>query len=127
MVNCLIFSICYFQLHKKITFIKLLLNKEIDDGGNCRLECFLKLQHCQLIWFLFAGFKNMILCSVHSIKFMKYVFPSKISFVTTSTRIVKYESCVVKSNLALIQETLISPSTPSRLALLHKFLIASLW
>ena len=62
----------------------------------------LKLWHCQITWYLFAGFKTIILCSIHSIQFVKYVFSAKIWFVKTSTKIVKYESRVVKSNLGLI-------------------------
>ena len=53
-----------------MTFTKLLRDKEIDDDGNC-WWVFLKLCHCQIIWYLFAGFKAMILCSVHSIWFVK--------------------------------------------------------
>ena len=34
----------------------------------------MKLWHCQIIWYLFAGFKAIILCSVHSRWFVKYVF-----------------------------------------------------
>ena len=37
MVNCLSFSICYFQLGKTM-FTKLLLNKQIDDSGNCTVS-----------------------------------------------------------------------------------------
>ena len=43
--------------------------------------------------------KTIILCSVSSIWFVKYVFFAKIWFLKTSTRIVKYESRVVKANL----------------------------
>ena len=42
--------------------------------------------------------KTVIVCSVHSMGFVKFVFSTKIWFVKTSTRIVKYESRVVKSN-----------------------------
>ena len=58
----------------------------------------LKLSQCRIIWYLLAGFKTIILCSVHSIRFVKYVFFAKIWFVKTSTGIVKYESRVVKLN-----------------------------
>ena len=68
---------------------KLLLDKEIDDAVNC---------HWRIVWYLFAGFKIMILCSGHPIWFMNYVFSVKIWFVKNSTRIVKYESQIVKSN-----------------------------
>ena len=53
---------------------------------------------CRIIWYLFAGLKPIILYSVHSILFVKYLFSSEIWFVKTSTRIVKYESRVVKSS-----------------------------
>ena len=36
--------------------------------------------------------KTIILCFVHSMCFVKYVFPAKIWFVKTSTKIVKCES-----------------------------------
>ena len=68
----------------------------------CRLWLkitFLKLWHCQIICYLFAGFKAIVLCSVHSIWFVKYVFSNKIWFVKTSTRIMKYEPRVGKSTL----------------------------
>ena len=47
---------------------------------------------------ILAGFKTIILCSVHSIRFVKYEFSTEIWFVKTPKRIVKYESRVVKSN-----------------------------
>ena len=59
---------------------------------------FLKLWHCQIIWNLFLGLKIIILCFVHTVWFVKYVFFAKIWFVETSVRIVKYESRIVKSN-----------------------------
>ena len=59
---------------------------------------FLKLSQCAIIWYLLAGFKGIISCSVHSIRFVKNAFSTKLWFVKTSTRIVKYESRVVKSN-----------------------------
>ena len=62
---------------------------------------FLKLWCCQIIWLLFAGFKTIIFCFVHTIWFMKYVFPVKICFVKTLIRIMKYKSHVIKSNLIL--------------------------
>ena len=59
---------------------------------------FLKLWHCQIIWYLFESFKTIILCSPCSVWFVKYVLSAKIWFVKTSTRIVTYESWVVKLN-----------------------------
>ena len=40
----------------------------------------------------------LILCSDHSIWFVKYVFYDKIWFIKTSARMLKFESQVVKSN-----------------------------
>ena len=34
----------------------------------------LKLWHCWMIWYLFARFKTVILCSGHFVWFVKYVF-----------------------------------------------------
>ena len=45
--------------------------------------------------------KTIIVCSVHSIRFVKYVSFAEILFVKTSTRIVKYKLRVLKSNPAL--------------------------
>ena len=58
----------------------------------------MELGHYLKIWYLFTGFKTMIFCSVGSMWFMKYKFSAKIWFVETSTRIVKYESQVIKSS-----------------------------
>ena len=41
---------------------------------------------------LFVAFKTKVLCSVHSIWFVKHVFSAKIQFLKTSIRIVKCES-----------------------------------
>ena len=61
---------------------------------------FLKLWHCRIIWYLFVGFKTIILCSVNSIRFVKmWVFLLK--YVKTSTTVVKYESRVVKLTLVI--------------------------
>ena len=57
-----------------------------------------KIMNCPIIVYLFAGLKTIILCSVHPKLFVKYVFLTKYWFVKTSTRIVKYESQVVKLN-----------------------------
>ena len=58
---------------------------------------------CQIIWCLFAGLKPIILRSVHSIWFMKYICLAEMWFVKTSTRIVKHESQVVKLNPVMLQ------------------------
>ena len=57
-----------------------------------------KLWYYQIIWYLFAGFNTIILCSVHSIWFVKYLFSAKIWFVKSSTRIMKCKSQVIKLN-----------------------------
>ena len=93
MVNCLIFSICYFRLGKRWCLQNLYSKKEWSSK-----RILLKLWHRQIIWYLFANFKTIILCSVCSIRFVKYVLSTKIWFVKTSTRILKYESRVIKSN-----------------------------
>ena len=67
---------------------------------------------CRIIWYQLPGFKTIIVCSVHSIRFVKYVSFAKICFMKTSTRIVKYESRVVKSNPA--QTDCISNTCPMR-------------
>ena len=101
MVDCLVFSMCYFRLCKNDVY-KLLLDEEMDYGGNRREKMFLKLRQCRIIWYLFAGFKPIILCSVHSIKFLIYVLTAKIWFVETSTLIMKYETRVVNRTLSII-------------------------
>ena len=58
------------------------------------IRMFLKLWQYRIIWYLFTGFKIIILCSVHSLWFVRYVFSAKIWFVKTWTRIVKCESRV---------------------------------
>ena len=55
-------------------------------------------------WYLLAGFKTIIFCFVHSIRFVKYVLSAKIWFVKALTRIVKYESRVVKLNPAVAEK-----------------------
>ena len=62
----------------------------------------LKLWQCRVIWYFFVGSKIIILSSALSVWFLKYVFLAKIWFVKLSTRIVKYESRVVKPNPARI-------------------------
>ena len=58
-----------------------------------------KIVTYQIIWYLRAGFKNVILFSEHATWFIKCVF-YKI-WLVTSTRIMKYKSWVVKSNPAI--------------------------
>ena len=67
------------------------------------LIMFIKLWHYQIIWYLFAGCKSIILFSVHSsIWFMKYLFSAYIYLVETSTRIVKDKLQVAKSNHGIL-------------------------
>ena len=58
--------------------------------------------------------KAIILYSVHSISFVKYVFSPMIRFMKTSTRIMKYESQVVKSNFMIFKNTKLLGSTTNR-------------
>ena len=64
------------------------------------IRMFSKLWQYQIIdtYLQVTYLKTIILCSVSSIWFVKYVFFAKIWFLKTSTRIVKYESRVVKAN-----------------------------
>ena len=87
MVNCPIFWICYFRLGKKWCLQNLHSKKEWSST-----IIFSQLWQCQIIWYLFESFKTIILCSVCSMQFVKYVLPVKIWLVKTLTRIVKYES-----------------------------------
>ena len=96
MVNHIVLANCHFQLRK--LYLQNFYSKRKGWYWKSLIWMFLKLWHCQIISYLFASFKTIILCSVHSVWFMKYVFSAKIWFVKTSTRIVKCESRVVKSD-----------------------------
>ena len=91
MANCLIFAISYVRLCKKCLHYFCLTKKwmmmEIMDKSDCRI-----------IWYLLAGLKPIILCFVHSVWFVKYLFSAEIWFVKMPTRTVKYKSWVVKLN-----------------------------
>ena len=89
----------WFQLHKKWCLQNFCLRKKRMIVKSS-IRMFSKLWQCQTVWYLFASFKTIILCSLHSMRFMKYVFSAKIWFVKTSTRVVKYELEVIKSNPA---------------------------
>ena len=78
-------------------FGKLLLSKEMEWCQKLLIRMFSKLWQYQIIWYLFAGFRIITLCSVHCVWFMKYLFSAKI-FMKTSTRIMKFKSWVNKSN-----------------------------
>ena len=55
------------------------------------MRIFLKLSQCRIILYLPGAFQTIILCSVHSILFVKYVFSAKIWFMKTSTGYMKYK------------------------------------
>ena len=97
MVNCLVFAIFYYR-PIKIDVYKTFTRYRNQCCWKSSIRMFLKLQHCQIIWYLFAGLKIIILCSVDFIWFVKHVFSAERWFVETSNRIMKYESRVVKSN-----------------------------
>ena len=104
------FENCYFRFRKKWCLQNFYsIKKEWSS-----IKIFLELWHCRIIWYLFEGFKTTIVCSVHSVRF---VFSTKIWFVKTSTRIVKYKSRIIRSspdlfsfNWLLNSETLFSVS-----------------
>ena len=102
MVNYLIFAVWNFQLSKKwclqnfYTILKCMMLVIVDK--NVFKVMTLPVCYCRIIWFSFASFKTIMLCSVLSIWPVKYEFSAEIWFVTTLTRIVKYESQVAKSN-----------------------------
>ena len=81
LVNCSSFQFVIFNLLKKKTW--------------SLTRIFLELLHWKIIWYLFESFETIILCSVHSIQFMKYVF-----YCLWKLRIIKHESWVIKSNSA---------------------------
>ena len=85
-----------FSASLKIVFVQLFPDKEINNLEI--LDNVFIIWHCWRIWYLFAGFKAIILCFVYSVPFVKYQFSAKIWFVKTSTIIMKYKSRVVKSN-----------------------------
>ena len=67
-VNCLVFSICYFGSVKNVY-------KTWQGNGrwwNVDKNVFKSCQ-CRIIWYLLPGFKTINVCSVHSIRFVKYV------------------------------------------------------
>ena len=97
--KCLVFAICYLGI-KKLSLKNIFALQRNRWCWKSAIRMFLKKIHCQITLYLFAGFKTIFLCSVYTLWFMKYVFTAKIWFVKTSTRIVKYESGVVKSDPA---------------------------
>ena len=93
MVNCLVLAICYFRFCKKWSLQNFCsIEKwmiEIVD------KIVFSMWHCRVIWYLFVSFKT-ILCSVHSIWFLSiWIFCWNV-ICENLTRIVKYESQVVK-------------------------------
>ena len=92
-VNCLIFSICYFWLGENDVY-KTFTQIENDH----RQEYFQIYDIAIIIWYLVESFGTITLCSVRSLRFADYMLSAKIWFAKTSTRIVKYESRIDKSN-----------------------------
>ena len=97
MVNCLVFAICYFRLSirrglKNFCSIEKRIMLVVVDKN------VLKLWHYKIIWCLFAGFKTLVLCSVHSTWLIKYVISVKMWFMKTLARMGKYKPRIVKSN-----------------------------
>ena len=64
-----------------------------------------EIWQCWVTCYFFVGFKIIILSSGHSIWFVKYKFLAKTWFVKSSTRIVKYEWRVGRSNPVRILKT----------------------
>ena len=99
--NWLVFWVCYFGSTKKWCLQNLCLIKKwmiVDIVDKNVFEIISLSNNLALT----CRFTTIILCSVHSIWFLKYIFSAKIWFVKTSTRIVIYESRVVKSNPVLM-------------------------
>ena len=67
-LNSYLSRLCHFFIFDsvKIMFEKLSLNKEMGRCWKSLIRMLLKLRCCQ-ITYLFAGFKTIILCSVHPI------------------------------------------------------------
>ena len=109
MVNCLVFSNCYIRHCKNwyLQYFCLIKKRKMLEIIIIIIIVFLKLWHCQIIWYLFACFKVIILGSFHSIWFVKYVFSAKLRFVKPSTRLMKYESRVLKSNPELVNNSIV--------------------
>ena len=64
----------FMKCFLKIMFTKLLLDEERNGWWWISLiRMFLKLSQCGIIWYLLAGFKTIILWSVHFIQLVKYV------------------------------------------------------
>ena len=81
----------------KMFFTKFLLNKKKWMMLEIANKNVFKIMAMPKIWYL-----NIILCFVHSIWFVKYVFSTNIWFIKTWTKIIKYISRVVKLNPASI-------------------------
>ena len=99
----LIFSICYFQLRIKC-FQNFLLDKEMNNAVN---RC------CQIFWYLFASFKNLVFCSLYTVirespcRVISWItIYSWITIWVSSPRIVKFEwRRITKSNPGKVSET----------------------
>ena len=69
----LVLAICYFQLRKKSRLQNFYSRKKLMMLEIVNKNVF-ETMTLPIIWYLFQGFKTVILCSVHSIWFKKYVF-----------------------------------------------------
>ena len=74
------------QISLRCIKIKKLIMLKIITANNLVLTCRLK---------------TIILCFLHSVWFVKYVFSAKTWFVKNSTRIMKHKSQIIKSNLGI--------------------------
>ena len=102
--DCLVFSIRYFRVRKRwclqnVCLIKEWMMVEIVDKNVFEI---MALSNNLLF---ICKFKTIILYSVYSAWSVKCVFSAKKWFVITSTRIVKYELRVAKSNPIWIVKT----------------------
>ena len=104
MVNCVIFAICYFQLHKKSCL-----------QNFCLIKKWMMLEIVKKNVFRFMILPNnmvlickivIILCFIHSILIMKYVFFAKIWFMKTLTRIVNINHELINQTLLLFLQYL---------------------
>ena len=87
---------CYLRVHKKLVYKTFLPWR----NGWCwilLIRMFLNLWQCQIIWNLFAGSTTIILC-LFTVYGSWNMFFTKIWFLKTSTKIVKHELWVAKTN-----------------------------
>ena len=92
--NCLVFAICYLWVHKNISLQNIFAQQKNRWCWKLAIGMFLRKWRCHITLYLFAGFKSIFLCSIHSLWFVKYVFTANIWFV----KFYEYKSQDVKSN-----------------------------